>query len=182
MTENINKSVDNLKWLLVYTKANQELTAKRNLENQNFEVFLPLISKNHENLKNKYKAVFPRYLFLCIDPSKDNWLSINSTQGVQNLVSFGQELSTVSNEIILKLKSKVDKNNIFHPKKTVSEYISGEQIKIKEGRFKGLDAIFLSKSGEERSKLLIKFLSRELIADIASSDIGKKEITEIFKL
>ena len=35
---------ENSKWLLVYTKAKEEKRAKKNLENQGFETYLPMIA------------------------------------------------------------------------------------------------------------------------------------------
>jgi len=184
MNKELIKSERDLKWLLVYTKANQELLAKINLEHQKYKVFLPLIDNNNKNSEKKlsYKAVFPRYLFVNINLSTDNWLSINSTKGIQKLVIFGENLAAVPDKTIKTLKSKLDCNDIYHPNRVEVDYISGDKITIQRGKLKGLDAIFLSSSGEERSRLLLKFLSRDIVAEISSSDIGTKEIVESFTL
>ena len=40
----VSTIAENSKWILVYTKAQEEQKAKRNLQNQGFETFLPMIA------------------------------------------------------------------------------------------------------------------------------------------
>ena len=40
----VSKVIDNSQWFLIYTKAQQEQRAKKNLECQGFETFLPMIA------------------------------------------------------------------------------------------------------------------------------------------
>ena len=40
----VSTVTENSKWLLIYTKAREEQRAKKNLENQGFEIFLPMIA------------------------------------------------------------------------------------------------------------------------------------------
>ena len=52
-------------WYLVFTKPKEEEKAKKNLENQGFESFMPKISliKEGEKLSSKVELMFPRYIF-----------------------------------------------------------------------------------------------------------------------
>ena len=47
---------EDLIWTIIYTKAKQELRAKRNLDNQGFEVFLPIISIEELADKSRKKS------------------------------------------------------------------------------------------------------------------------------
>ena len=52
-------------WTLVYTKAKQEIRAKKHLENQGFLVFLPIISieqGSKKSISEKLEAMFPIYI------------------------------------------------------------------------------------------------------------------------
>ena len=82
---------ENSKWILVYTKVKQEQRAKRNLENQGFEIFLPMIAfaKQNQTKSITLKPMFPRYLFVHINTALDKWTRIESTIGVSHLVVFG---------------------------------------------------------------------------------------------
>ena len=47
------------KWYLIKTKPRQEKKAKKNLENQSYEIFCPTVKLN-----NKFVFLFPGYLFI----------------------------------------------------------------------------------------------------------------------
>tara|TARA_B100001741_G_C16401187_1_gene527063 strand:+ start:96 stop:632 length:537 start_codon:yes stop_codon:yes gene_type:complete len=171
-------------WTLIYTKAKQELRAKRNLENQGFEVFLPIISIEELtdiSKKENLDAMFPRYLFIRLNHAED-WSSIRSTKGVSNIIFFGQKIAQVPTQLISYLKSKTDKKGVFKQKKIECDFKRGERIKIKKGTFQGMEAIFLSKSSKDRVRLLLKFTNQLTTAQLPASDVGKKEIIESFRM
>ena len=57
------------KWFLVFTKTREETRAKKHLENQGHEVFLPMISfeKTNPSKSVVLETMFPRYLFIKIN-------------------------------------------------------------------------------------------------------------------
>ena len=176
---------ENSKWFLVFTKAKEEKRAKENLENQGFEIFLPMIAYENKNQSKSisFEAIFPHYLFIKINFDEDNWISINSTKGVSHLIYFGGKPAAVADETIQMIKAKVDENGIFYPKKIRREYKKGEKLIIKKGQLAGIEAIFLSRSSEKRVRLLLTFLKTTVIADISKSALGgDKETVQTFKL
>ena len=46
--------------------------------------------------KKIYKAFFPGYLFVHLDLEKDRWQKINSTIGVNKIISFGSYPISIS--------------------------------------------------------------------------------------
>ena len=82
------------KWFLVYTKAKEEQRAKKNLENQGFSIFLPMIAFaiNNRSVSTIVKPMFPRYLFIKLNLEKDNWTLIKSTRGVSHMVFLVKNL------------------------------------------------------------------------------------------
>ena len=142
-------------WNLIYTKPRQELIAKRNLENQGIEVFLPMIADNQDlqNEKFKINPLFPRYLFINNSSKNIPFISINSTRGVNHIVRFGNKIATIPIDLINGIKSCLNNNNIFFQKTTLRDYEPGEKLQIKKGLFKGLEAIFLAKKGIYESVL-----------------------------
>ena len=175
---------ENSKWYLVYTKAKEEKKAKENLENQGFEIFLPMISYEKMDLSkpDSLETMFPRYLFIKINTERDNWTHIKSTRGVSHLVVFGQKLAAVPHQVVAFLKARVDDNNIARHKITRQEYQQDDKLVIKEGILKGRGARFLSKNSKERVRILLRLLNQLVTAEIPASDVGQKEIFETFKL
>ena len=167
-------------WILVYTKPKQEDRANDNLKNQGFKTFLPLISSSNRNLKS-LKPVFPRYIFVQLDLKSENWNLIKSTFGVSGIVMFGDEFTPIPYDIIKSLKSKLDAKGIYEEKVLDIDYEKGDKLTIKEGKFAGIDAIFLSKKSKDRVRLLLNLLNTKIVSEISLSDIGSKEIIKNFK-
>ena len=172
------------KWFLVYTKAKEEQRAKKHLENQGFQIFLPMIAfaKMNQSKSAIVEAMFPRYLFVNINLERDNWTCIKSTRGVSHMVVFGQRFAEMPNQVIAYLKSGADKNHIFKQAITRQEFQKGDKLVIEKGIFKDKEATFLSKKSKERVRILLRFVNHLITAEIPASDVGQKEIIETFKL
>ena len=180
----VSTIAENSKWILVYTKAKEEQKAKRNLQNQGFEIFLPMIdfAKLNQSKSITLKAMFPRYLFVKINTELDKWNRIKSTRGVSHLVIFGQRLAEIPNQVIAYLKSGADENDIFRQKIMRQEFQKGDKLVIEKGMFKDKEATFLAKKSKERVRILLRFVNHLITADIPASDVGQKEIVEAFRL
>ena len=175
---------ENSKWFLVYTKAREEKRAKKNLENQGFKTFVPMIAyeKISQPKSISLEAMFPRYLFIKIDAERDNWAHIKSTRGVSHLVVFGHKFAEVPNYVVAFLRTRVDDNDIVKQKVTRQEFQKGDKLVIKKGALEGKKATFLSKTGNERVRILLKLMNQLIIAEIPGHNVGRKEIFKTFKL
>ena len=172
------------KWFLVYTKAKEEQRAKKNLENQGFQIFLPMIAfaKMNQSKSAIVEAMFPRYLFVNINLERDNWTCIKSTRGVSHMVVFGQRFAEIPKQVIAHLKSGADEKHIFRQAITRQEFQKGDTLVVAKGVFRDKEATFLSKKSKERVRILLRFVNHLITADIPASDVGEKEIIEAFKL
>ena len=172
------------KWFLIYTKAKEEHRAKTNLENQGFQIFLPMLAfaKMNQSKSTTLEAMFPRYLFIKINLERDNWTHIKSTRGVSHLVVFGHKLAEVPRQVVAFLKTRVDDNDIVKQKVTRQEFQKGDKLVIKKGVLKGKEATFLSKTGKERVRILLKLMNELIIAEVPGHDVGRKVIIKTFKL
>tara|TARA_B000000475_G_C15964993_1_gene434623 strand:+ start:72 stop:620 length:549 start_codon:yes stop_codon:yes gene_type:complete len=179
----VKKKKEEIIWTLIYTKAKEEKKANENLQNQGFKTFLPLISPS--NKKNEFKSpvpVFPRYLFAQINLKTDNWPSIESSYGVSNIVKFTEKFTPIPDYIIESIQNKLDESGVYKEKVSTVDYQKGDRVFIKEGKFAGIDAIFLSKKSKDRVRLLLKLLNTSIVAEMTKSDLGPKEIIKNFKL
>jgi transcription elongation factor/antiterminator RfaH len=78
------------RWFLVHSLPKKERQAEFHLRAQGFRTHLPQIQKtvrHARQLKTVRAPLFPRYLFIILNPSRDPWLSVRSTVGVSHLVS-----------------------------------------------------------------------------------------------
>jgi transcriptional antiterminator RfaH len=148
-------------WFLIHTKPRQEACAIENLERQGFTCYLPMLlaeKVRQGKLVALDEPLFPRYLFIQLGQGaqSQSWAPIRSTRGVSRLVSFGNEPAKVPSELVecLKLRDLERAGTIkpaFHP---------GDGVKILEGPFAGLDAIYQMKDGEGRVMVLIELMSK----------------------
>ena len=180
----ISMEIENSKWYLVYAKAREEQRAQKNLENQGYETFLPMIASEKTKQPKSFslKPMFPRYLFTKFTVEKDNWTHIKSTRGVSYIVVFGKNFTAVPNAVIDYLKSKVDDNDVFKLQTTRKIFQKGDELVIKQGVFQGKDATFLSMSGKKRVRVLLSLMNQLLITDIPGQNVDRKAIVETFKL
>ena len=171
-------------WFLIYTKPRQEERAKENLENQGFETFLPMIA--YEKIKQpklySLKPLFPRYLFTKFNIEKNNWVHIKSTRGVSHVITFGDKLTEVPDSVVDFLKTKVDDHNVIKLKVTRPVFQKGDKLVIKKGVFQGKEAKFLSMTGKERVRVLLKLMNKLIITEVPGHDVGRKAIIETFQL
>ena len=76
------------RWFLAHTLPRSECKAEMHLHAQGFRTYLPQMKKtvrHARQFKNVRAPLFPRYLFLILDLSRDRWLSVRSTVGVSSL-------------------------------------------------------------------------------------------------
>ena len=77
------------RWFVVQSQPHKELLAARNLENQDYRVFLPRLKKTVRHArrsKTVHAALFPRYLFVALDIERDRWRSVLGTVGVVTMI------------------------------------------------------------------------------------------------
>ena len=150
-----------MNWYLLHTKPRQEKIAIRNLEQQGYECYLPLMPLekiSRGTLVVSEEPLFPRYLFIRLDTdqSAKSWAPIRYTRGVNRLVSFGSEPAKVDSRLVEVLKS----NEIARSSEPQPLFKLGEKVTLKEGPFAGIEAVYQMTDGECRAIVLIELLSK----------------------
>lgn len=150
---------DGMRWYLVQCKPREEKRALENLERQNFECFYPIRSRERRRDGKLYKSadpLFPGYLFIHLDRVNDNWFPIRSTRGVSQIVRFSQYPTPIRDELIEGIRARLTERPVDEP-----YLMPGDHVRIIEGAFAQLEAIFLANDGNERVLLLLDILQRE---------------------
>jgi len=177
------ESIKVKEWFLIYTRPNQEEIAKINLENQGFETYLPIIDYSDNKKKNKSSEVlFPRYLFVQFDKRQSNLGSIKSTKGVSHTVMFGESMALVKNEIIIWIKNKLNEHQYLNNEMNDDALKENDIVIINEGILKGSEATFLSMNSQNRVRVLLNFINKDLIAEISASHIESVGVKKHFKM
>lgn len=146
-------------WYVIHCKPYQDERALEHLIRQGFECFRPVRHlERHRDGKCIVvtEALFPRYLFIRLDSVNDNWYPISSTRGVSEIVRFNEHPLPVPDKIIEEVRERLARPTSPEP------YLKpGERVRIVEGPFAQLEAIFLASSGDERVILLLNILQSD---------------------
>jgi transcription elongation factor/antiterminator RfaH len=123
------------RWYVVRTQPQREAQAARQLENQNYRVFLPRFLKNRRHAR-KFETVlaplFPRYMFMILDLTRDRWRSVNGTYGVDRLLMQGGMPEPVPHELVEKLTSAAEADGVVRFSPRLKD---GQTIRVTAGPF-----------------------------------------------
>lgn len=163
------------RWHLVQSKARNEARAAQQLDNQAFEVLLPMLQC--QKLRRGRREVvseplFPGYLFVRFDPQFVSPSLIQSTRGVARLVRYGSVLATVNDSLIEAIRQRCEQGS----SEVASDLpAAGDRVRILDGPFRDLEALFIESSGDRRAMILIELIGKTMSFEI---DHGKLEVVK----
>lgn len=157
-------------WYLIQCKSRQDERAEENLLRQGYACYRPkyrrqrLVKGVRQTLE---ESLFRGYLFTQLS-MEENWTPLRSTRGLLRVVGFGGKPLAIDERIIHQLQQHAYTTGAEQP------FLSpGEKVRIAEGPFAEIEAIFLSMDGDERVVLLLNFLQREQKVHIPLDKIYK---------
>ena len=160
-------------WHLVYTKPRKESLALEKLSEQGLMGYLPM--KPMERIRRGKRQVlqeplFQRYLFIQAD---DRFFlrrhAIRSTPGVSHLLQIGETDASVDDELIGIIRSL----EAGHQDQVEAYFKPNSVVKITQGIYHGLEAIFVEDQGEQRALLLIQLLQTDTRISIDKHHLSK---------
>jgi len=149
--------VSSYNWYLIQAKPGQAAKAQIELENQDFDTYLPMIDVERAfrgKLRSRSEPLFPGYLFIYLSEMESNWRPIRSTRGVAKIVSFGSKPAIVPADAVSAIRHQLK------DKQTESQLKPDIPVSITDGPFKGLSAVFAGYDGEQRAFLLLELLGK----------------------
>lgn len=149
-------------WFPIYCKPRQELIAQENLARQGFQVFLPRIQirkRRRGQWVDVIEVLFPRYIFIRTDPDKKSIESVRSTRGVVGMVRFGGQPAVVADDVMEAIIRNEDPDSGLH-RNCCPPFHTGDQVRLAEGPFEGMEGIFVQEDGEERVIVLLELLGK----------------------
>ena len=161
-------------WFLVRSKPRQESVALTHLARQGYESYLPLFAT--EKLVRRKSTVvqepmFARYLFVRLDTTGQgqSWSPIRSTVGVSELVCFGSRPARVDDALIATLRER----EATQQADPITVFAHGDNVRITEGAFAGLEAIYQMNDAEGRAMVLLDLLSKPVAMTIDAASLRK---------
>lgn len=149
-------------WYVAYCKPRQEAVAEENLLRQGFRVYLPRIRSTRRRRGQWIDAVeplFPRYIFIQINPTRRSTAPVGSTRGVVGLLRFGGQLAVIPDEVINVLLQREDPAFGLHQDNRPL-FCAGDPVKLIDGPLAGMEGIFAQENGEQRVTVLLELLGK----------------------
>ncbi len=147
------------KWYLIKTKPRNENKVFTRLSEAGFDSIFPRIRKKSRKKEHPdIRPLFPTYLFVRF--AIEQLRTIRYTRGVAKIVSFGPEPQEVGEDIIVAVRQRMDEEGLVTLVRPPASWKPGEKIRIGEGPFEGLEAIFLEELPDrDRVVLLLEAVS-----------------------
>ncbi|WED20988.1 transcription/translation regulatory transformer protein RfaH [Vibrio sp. JC009] len=160
------------RWYLLYCKRGDQARAQMHLENQGVECFYPQVEVE-KIVRGKRQVVkeplFPSYIFIRFDYEEGpSFTTVRSTRGVVDFIRQGSYPQEVTGSLVYELRQL---EGAAAEPMTDSLPEKGQEVRIREGQFAGIDAIYHEPDGEKRSILLIKLISQTVEVSVDNKDI-----------
>lgn len=149
-----------MQWHVAKTKIGQDQIALDNLKRQEFDSYYPIttiVRPYRGRIVEAREGLFPGYIFVKFSKLNDQWRIINSTRGVQRLLSFSDSgiPSTVPNHEVDKIKAQEKQDELD------KIFRLGDRVRLKSGSAFAPTGRVIATRGE-RIEFLMRLLGREV--------------------
>lgn len=154
------------RWYVVHTQPASEERAGLHLATQGYTIFYPRFRKTVRHARKstcKLAALFPGYLFVKLDTSRDRWRSINGTRGVIRLLTLGDKPQPAPVGVVEDLQAQTDSHGAFV---LAPALCVGQRVRIAEGPFANLVGTLQRLDGADRVQVLLDILGRSVPATL----------------
>lgn len=156
-----------VRWLVAYTKPKQGLYAQQQLEQQGFEVYLPLYKKFKKTEHGPvalWEPIFPRYILFRPGKPEQSIASVRSTKGITSLVRFGFEPAMLAGEIVRHIR-QYEQTQHQATLEELSDLRKGKKMRLSHTALGAVDGLVQSVSSK-RVAVLLEILIWPFVLDI----------------
>ena len=143
------------RWFLAHTLPKSVCKAEMHLQAQGFRTYLPQINKtirHARQFRDVRAPLFPRYIFLILDLSRDRWLSVRSTIGVAALFTSEDRPVPVPAGVVEGILARSDGNVI------AADLTKGQSVRIVSGPFANLVGTLERLDAAGRTRVLLEIM------------------------
>jgi transcriptional antiterminator RfaH len=152
------------RWYVVRTHSMAEEKAAFNLARQGYAAYLPRYLKKRSHARRVDwlgKPLFPRYLFVEMDPEATQWRAIKSTIGVSHFICLGDQPAPVPVGIVEEIIGREnDKGYVGLGREAL--FKKGQTVEIADGPMAESAAIFDCIDDNDRVTVLMDLMGRQV--------------------
>ena len=172
----LQEEINPLDWYLAYTKPRQEEIARVNLEQQGFEVYLPLFKKfkkTEQGPVSVFEPMFPRYIFFKPGKPGQSISAVRSTKGITTIVRFGFEPAVIDEELLHRIRQLEEDRN-HATLQDISNLKAGQAVRLKHTALGGVEGLIQSVSSK-RVAVLLEILGRPAVVQLEHHQVEVKD-------
>ena len=161
-------------WYVVHTQPNLESRADSNLRRQDFETYLPVYQRSRRHARRTEivtRPLFPRYLFVSMDPALDRWRSIQSTFGVSALVLAGDTPLALPQGVVEEIRAR-ESGDGFVTLGLPAGVGPGSAVRLIDGIFADTQGVLERIADQHRVSVLLKLLGRDVRVFVPAASVG----------
>lgn len=167
-----------LNWFVIQTKPLSEVDVKMRLSKAGIEVFYPRIKtivRSRGKAGERYKSLFPSYVFARFDPSQAEIIHmLRYTRGVNRILGSGEKVIPVPDEVVHIIMERVNKEDVIEQRLVFKQ---GDSVRLRKGPFSDLVGILEKPvSANGRVRVLLEIMNKVVKAEISCSDIERISI------
>ena len=150
------------RWYVARTQPHAEGHAIVNLEKQNFRTFCPRFKKSRRHarrVENVLVPLFPSYIFLRLDLTRDRWRSVNGTRGVAYILMQGDLPQAVAPGVVesIQQRTRADGTVDLAPRLNI-----GQPVRVAYGPFADFVGTLQQLDSAGRVRVLLSLLGRSV--------------------
>lgn len=160
------------RWYVVRAKTGRESAAQTHLVRQGFMTFLPMHWRviRHARKRTAIRsAYFPGYLFTRINPLVHRWRCIDSTHYVLGLIKANDRPIPVPAGLVEAFLEATGEDGVLRAPEALA---LGAKVRVTRGPFLDQLATVEKLTGQDRVRVLISLLNRQVQVDIERGDVS----------
>lgn len=160
------------RWFVARVHAHRESSAQLNLDRLGFRSFVPRIRRtvrHARKIRNVLAPLFPGYIFVILDLSKDRWRCVNSAFGVASLIMGAEQPIPVPCGIVEALVIATEGSGLVRFDRDLE---IGQTVRILSGPFAETLCRLAHLDDRGRIRVLLEFMGAEVTAQLDRSCVA----------
>ncbi len=149
-------------WHIVAVQPRSEESVKAHLCRMHYKTYLPLIRRQ---TTDDYEPMFPGYLLVHLDLGVQAIGPIKHTPKCHGVVQFSEYVPPLPDGYVEALIAREAELA------TIRRLKKGDSVRVKKGVFQFLEGVYHSRSGSERSTILLNLLGTQRAVQIETADL-----------
>jgi transcription antitermination factor NusG len=159
------------RWFVTRVHPNRENSAQFNLDRLGFRSFAPRVRRtvrHARKLRNVLAPLFPGYIFLILDLSRDRWRAVNSTFGVASLIMGAEQPMPVPCGVVEALVITENSGLV----RLDNDLEIGQNVRILSGPFADALCRLVHLDDRGRVRILLELMGTEVTAQLDRSYVA----------